>query len=865
MILNGGFPMLLNTLFKYWTYQVVAPGALLREKYEAFKDLLQKDHEAHEFMAELEEIYYGRKLCGFSRVNLLATAMCDAVGDMVNDLETMSPMEYVTLRDYFKKINFYIRFMLAPPDYEFSPPYTVSIEQAEELKEKLQEKTGGKGTNLITISNTLKLPVPRFFIISTNAFYYFLEYNDLNREISSLLSKIDLTEPETLEKYSAKLCELIKSAEVPREVRQSVEAEIARMAEKGEAPAFWSVRSSAVAEDSETSFAGQYLTKLNVPTEKLLESYREVIASKYSPSAICYRIMHGMLDIETPMAAVVQEMVDPVSAGIVYTEDPTGRDTDSIVIHAVPGLGEAAVDGEVSPDMIYVSRKPPHEIVARKIGKKHVRLICSENGDTVREPIPPEEQSKIAIDDKTALELAEWGMKSEKFFQTLQDMEWCMDRNRGLLCLQTRPLSKSVAEVESAERPEIDANPILEGTVTASPGTGAGPAFVIKGRAHLSAVPDGAVLVARNIPPAYASVFSYISAIISEEAVSASHAATVAREAGIPFLSGVKDACTVLKTGEMITVDADSGAVYSGILQELLENARTRPFHELMKDSPFMHRMKYIMGFISQLNLINQNSPDFSPENCRTLHDILRFCHEKAMQEMFMLGDRKRGSARGAQRLEGDLPINFYVLNVGDGIAESALDKKQITIEDITSIPMRKLWEGLSDPAINWAEGEHFDWGEYDSIVLGGGVINKDSPSLASYAIVSSDYVNLSIRFGYHFVVIDALSTDIPSSNYITFRFSGGGGDDEGRFRRAEFLKVVLEKLGFEVDLKGELIDAAFHHGTKETINAILPVLGRLLGATRLMDMRLAEDDDIEELASEFMKGRCDFASAGAA
>ncbi len=854
--------MLLNTLFKYWAYQLVASGTFLREKYEAFKDLLQKDNEAHDCMAELEEIFYGRKLCGFARARLIAANMCDAIGDMVNDLEIMSPMEYATLRDYYRKINFYIRFMLAPPEYDASPPYTMSLLQTGTKEQKLHEKTGGKGANLITIDRDIGLPVPRFFIITTNAFYYFLEYNDLNREISSLLSEIDLTQPETLEKYSGRLVKLIKSAEIPTEIQEAVEKETERISTDGNMPAFWSVRSSAVAEDSEISFAGQYLTRLNVPASKLIESYREVIASKYSPSAICYRIMHGLIDAEIPMAAVVQEMADPVAAGIIYTEDPSGRDRRSVVIHAVPGLGEAAVDGEVSPDMIYVSRETPHRILHKKPGIKQVKLICSGSGDTVREPVPEEEQRKISIDDETALELASWGMKSEQFFNTVQDMEWCLDRERGLLCLQTRPLGKTITEDGAEDKPHISETPILQGTVTASPGTGAGPAFVINSRAHLSAVPDGAVLVARNIPPAYASVFSYISAIISEEAVSASHAATVAREAGIPFLSGVNDACNILKSGQIITVDADARNVYAGIHQELLKHAaRARPFHELMKDSPFMHRMKYIMGFISQLNLINPDSPDFRPESCRTLHDILRFCHEKAMQEMFRLGDRKRGNAVGAQRLADDLPINFYVLNVGDGVEQAALKKKHISIRDITSVPMRKLWNGLSDPAIKWEEGEHFDWEEYDSVVLAGGVINKNSPSLASYAIVSSDYVNLSIRFGYHFVVIDALSTDTASTNYITFRFSGGGGDDEGRFRRAEFVKIVLEKLGFEVELKGELIDASFKRGTSEAINDILPVLGRLLGATRLMDMRLKQDDDIEKLATEFMKGRCNFVS----
>ncbi len=853
--------MSLNTLFKYWTYQVIAPGTLLREKYEAFKDLLLKDRTAHDCMAELEEIFYCKKLCDFSRVCALASRLCDSVGDMVHDLEVMSPMDHVSLKDYFKKINFYIRFMLAPPDYDFSPPFAIMPNDVEDLSiEELAGKAGGKGANLITLSRKLGLPVPDFFIVSTSAFYYFLEYNDLNGKITLLLSEIDLSRPDTLEENSRKLTDLIKSAHLPDDIAEAIRESASKIA--GDSLKSFSVRSSAVAEDSQNSFAGQYLTRLNIPAEKLCEAYIDVIASKYSPSAITYRIMRGLTDIETPMAVVVQAMINPEAAGIVYTQDPEG--SGLIVVHAVPGLGETAVDGEVSPDRFYIDRKKPHEVKMRKPGTKAFMLVCKDAGTITGEKLTVDERNRLCIGDETARQLASWGCKAEEFFLSPQDMEWCLEKEMGLLSLQTRPLGQGEMREDTSAEPVTDTPPLLKGTVTASPGRISGKAFVIKKKEHLSKVPENAIIVARTIPPSYAALFSRIAGIISEEAVSASHAATVAREAGIPFLSGVSEASTALATGQTITVDATGMKVYDGEVKELLEGSSS-PSHCIDEDSPFYERLKYIMGFILQLNLIDHESPDFKPENCRTIHDILRFCHEKAMQEMFSLGDRKRGSARGAKRLVVDIPISFYVIDAGGGTRNPSLKRKELTMDDVVSRPMKLIWKGLSDPAISWDQGEHFDWAEYDSVVLGGGVISKDSPSLASYAIISSDYMNLSIRFGYHFVVIDALVTDNAHSNYITFRFSGGGGDDQGRFLRAKLLKLVLEELGFEVSLKGELIDAIFRQGSSEKMEELLPVLGRLLGATRLMDMRLSEFDDIKALADQFMKGRCDFVSAGSA
>ncbi len=480
------------------------------------------------------------------------------------------------------------------------------------------------------------------------------------------------------------------------------------------------------------------------------------------------------------------------------------------------------------------------------------------------EKLPEEKRRALSIDESRAMLLAKWVMKTERFFSTPQDMEWCLsgDSSRTLYCLQTRPLATVKTSDNRGYERETPAEVIATGAVTASPGVAAGPVFIARGHDSLSSLPPGSVLVARSVPPSYAAAFLRVSAIVSEEAVTASHAATVAREAGIPFIGGVERACSILENGMEVTVDADERQIYSAIHNALLEQAKNSRKSNRLADSPFMDKLKGIMGFVLPLNLLNHQSPDFRPESCRTMHDIIRFCHEKAMQNMFSLGDKKRGSARGAKRLITSIPLSIYVLDVGGGIDGRTASGGSITIDDIVSIPMLKVWEGLSDSCIKWDEGEHFDWGEYDNVVLGGGIINKDSPSLASYAILSGEYMNLSMRFGYHFVIIDALATGNSATNYITFRFSGGGGDDEGRFLRAEFLKKVLEMLDFDVKVRGELVDGEFRHGERNSILSRLPALGRLLGATRLMDMRLGQNSDIQSMASQFMEGRCDFVSA---
>jgi pyruvate,water dikinase len=110
--------MLIKSLFKYWTYQVFAPGTVLREKYGAFKSLLESDKRAHELMAELEEIYHNHTRVDFTNIEARYEEFANCVSQIIENLIKMCPTRYLNLRGYFKKFDSYIRYMLAPPEYD---------------------------------------------------------------------------------------------------------------------------------------------------------------------------------------------------------------------------------------------------------------------------------------------------------------------------------------------------------------------------------------------------------------------------------------------------------------------------------------------------------------------------------------------------------------------------------------------------------------------------------------------------------------------------------------------------------------------------------------------------------------------------
>jgi pyruvate,water dikinase len=621
------------------------------------------------------------------------------------------------------------------------------------------------------------------------------------------------------------------------------------------------MRSSAVCEDEQSSFAGQYLTVLNVKEENILEAYKKVIASKYSPGALYYRINYGLSDIETPMAVLALEMVDATASGIIYTRDIDDPTSNYLTIHSVWGLGELLANDEVSPDIITVTKEETPTIVTEKTGVKHKQMILAQNGSTEVVPVDDIKKQMCSIGRDAVFTLTRWGTAIEFFYEKPQDIEWCKNNSGRLFILQSRPLKieEDHTPQEECTFDNIKNKVLISGGETASSGIGAGRVFKIDRKSDLENLRKGAVLVAKNASPYYVTVMDRLKAVVTDTGSTAGHFVSVAREFGVPTLVNTDVATINLLPGREVTVHADGKVVYDGIVSSLIERPCAQ--RDFLSNSPFMRKLRYVISFVSPLKLVDPASKSFKPEACRSLHDIIRFSHEKAVHEMFSMGDRRGGRKKGAKKLISNIPMLFYVLDVGGGIEQKITSEKEVPMEAIISAPMRAVFSGLAHPDIHWSEFTHFDWEEYDKVVMSGGIISADSAQFGSYAVFSNDYLNLNLRFGYHFVILDTICGDKADENYILFRFSGGGGNSYGKSLRAGFIGGVLERLGFTVDIKGDLVDGQFKVGHQQAIFEKLDMVGRLLGATRLMDMYLKDASRVEGFVDDFMNGRYHFSS----
>lgn len=829
--------MYLRQLFTYWTLQVFAPGKLLRLKYEAFKELLRHDKKSLELITDLEELLHQGVRVDWARVESLVRALRWSVGSLSRALIAMQPSAYRDLEDQFHRLESSLMDAVSLPEVDCRPPYTLTLGEAGDAP----DLSGGKAHSLGRILRETGLPVPEGFVVTTRAFALFLQHNDLRHRLDELLAQARLDDWERLVELSREMAAMIREGEIPPEVQGEIHRRLGDSRRQG-LTGPWVLRSSALSEDGEASFAGQYASLLKVPDSEILVSYKEVLASKYAPRAVAYRLRCGLADQETPMAVLVLQMIEPAVSGVVYTWEPQPPAVEApcLAIYAIPGIGASLVDGSTVPEVHYLSRERPP------------RLLAAIAGPTC--PLEPGGPGRTCLPPEAAVTLAGWGLTLEKLAGCPQDLEWCQDKQGRLFLLQSRPLKPgpmALPDLQEAQgSPEVAQPVVLHGGVTASSGLGIGKVWLVSSKAELGEVPEGTVLVSPTLPPAFASIIHRLRAVVSDGGSRASHFAAVAREYGLPVLVGAVDATRRLTPGQVVTVDASHGRIYQGeveILKKYAAPGAVKP------DTPFATRLRALMSFISPLHLLDPASPEFTPQGCRSLNDLVRFAHEKGMAEMFSLvGKSGRGLAQ-ARRLATELPLVMYVLDLEGGLDGQAQEARTIEPQFITSEPMRACWAGLSHPNVVWRQGLlHLDWEELDRVSAG--LMSLKSARLASYAIISKNYLHLVLRFGYHFAVLDTLCSDNPEANYIAFRFKGGGGDFEQRLWRVQLIKTVLAWAGFTVKTRGDLLDARFDRQEARHLLPRLTLLGILQGKTCLLDVALAGEEQALRFAADFQE-----------
>src|SRR5438105_474449 len=294
---------------------------------------------------------------------------------------------------------------------------------------------GGKGAHLGELSRIEGIRVPAGFCVTTDAFRRIMAEAPFIDERLEQLSGLNPDDREAIRTLSAEIRRIIEAIAIPDDLAGEIKLALARL---GDQPAY-AVRSSATAEDLPmASFAGQQDTYLNVvgPTA-ILQHVSRCWASLFTERAVTYRLRNGLDHRKVHMAVVVQQMVFPQAAGVLFTADPVTSNRKVASVEATFGLGEALVSGLVNADMYKVR---DGEVVAKAVATKQLAIHASPAGGTQEEAIDPERQEQPALTDAQVVRLAQLGRRIEAHFGHPQDIEWCLVDD-GFQIVQSRPIT----------------------------------------------------------------------------------------------------------------------------------------------------------------------------------------------------------------------------------------------------------------------------------------------------------------------------------------------------------------------------------------------------------------------------------------
>jgi pyruvate,water dikinase len=829
------------------------PAPKLGEIWRGFQQVLAGNNEFLAATGNLEEILTGRKDLDLPSLNSRLWLLDQQFASLVAALQKISGGGYPELEAARVRIKEAIHQRLeeAPP----FPPSPLMV-RLEEAGPELWPALGGKASNLVRVKSQLALPVPAGAVATLSAYKLFMEQElpggggTLLARLKARLAALDLAAEGLVERISRELQDLVLAQPIPPELAEALVQEARRLSPEGGHTL--TVRSSGGREDIDASFAGQYKTFLGVAPEEVPQRWRQVVASQFGEGAIIYFKLQGLLLEEAAMGVLIQRLVAARSAGVMFTADAVGSESGNLMISATWGLGADLVAGKISGDE-YLVAKETGRLVQARYGRKTYSLQI-QDGQLQREPVAPELEEAPALEMADLERLASYARELEAHCGCPHCVEWVKDDRGEIYLVQSRHLL-SADMMKRGPQPmgvaAAGAQELLNGRVI-SAGAAAGPVFLLAAGRSQAEVPVGAVLVVPRTATELAPVLPRVAALLTEVGPATGHLALVAREYGVPALVEALGAGD-LPEGEEVTVDAYRGKVYRGRVEDLLRYQLPHP--RPSTDSPVLARVRAAADLIIPLNLVDRRSPNFRPENCRTYHDITRFAHEKAIQVMFGLMDdvaQGRVPALRLLKLKTSLPLNLHLVDLGDGLASH---ETPVPPEDVISRPMRALWQGISHPGITWAGPVPVSVGGFLHVLGQSAIRPPEKFWDKTYAIVAANYVNYACRLGYHFQSVDSYIGNLPAENYINFTFKGGAADEIRRVRRIRLIATVLERLGFTMEIFGDVIRARFRRHPAPEMEDRLDLVGRLMAYVRQMDMLMKDDNISQVLAERFLAG----------
>lgn len=448
---------------------------------------------------------------------------------------------------------------------------------------------GGKTASLGEMFQKLTergVRVPNGFGISAEAYWHYLDENNLRTEIEDLIKQLD-KERENLSDIGKKIRQKILAAQMPENLHEKIAAAYQELGEQ-RSETDVAVRSSATAEDlPDASFAGQQETYLNVHgADALIETCKKCFASLFTDRAISYRAHKGFDHFKVALSICVQKMVrsDLASSGVMFSIDTETGFKNAVLINSSYGLGENVVQGSVNPDEVYVFKPTLEEgkrpILQKLVGSKEFKLVYAKGGSKMVKnvPVSEAERARFSISDDEILQLAKWACIIEDYYSkhydqfTPMDIEWAKDGKTGeLFIVQARPetvMSQRKSQELQTYKLKEKGKVIISGRSVGEK-IASGKARVINDPHDLHLLKTDEILITDKTDPDWEPMMKKASGIVTNRGGRTCHAAIVSRELGLAAIIGTDHATDLIKDGQEVTIscaEGDRGFVYEGKL-----------------------------------------------------------------------------------------------------------------------------------------------------------------------------------------------------------------------------------------------------------------------------------------------------------
>jgi pyruvate,water dikinase len=829
------------------------PAVLFSMLFKKFRCILDRNIRILELMADMGDKLSGEYVFDRQYIHTVTEELNNLLRQHISDLGGLEQHKNMELLNSFERIHDRIREEISGNRSVSEIPFTRFPEELLTESNHALSELGNENIMMGEIQNILKLPVPDGFFVTTRVFFDFMEYNGLIPRAKECFSLLEKGGGKPAEKAFKDLRVIILNGEFPEPIVWDISAATENINRKsGRDLVSYAVRGcERIRGKGSVAFNPRFKTFLNIPQKEILNAYKEIIADLF-----CSPGLKHYPEKDFAVSASFYSMVDSGISGFIRTLDPEYPEKETMMVGATFGLGGSLKDVIGTLDHYMVSRDPPHHVLSMNVTRKDRMLTLRSSGGTAWMNIPHYTCRAPSLKPSQIKSLAETAILIERYYKRPLEITWCFNREENLFILRTNLLnvrnsdSDTMLPVESAIR---NAKVLFSGKgMVVQGGIATGKVYVVRNDEDLDRFPAGAILVSSQTSPRFSRVIRKTKGILTGIGSPTGHMATMAREFRVPTIVNCGIAVKELKTGDEITIDAAYNVVYCGVVKGLQH-------YELIEEDLFEESEEYLLlrrllKHVSPLNLIDPHGRNFTPSGCRSYHDILRYVHEKAVQKVIDLSKTyKHRRNVPVRRLETDIPLGIFLAEIDEKIKPGI--GSRIQEKEVNSVPMRALLQGLHESGMWSTKPLSVDMGSFMSSLTKTFSYSLSGPDHTgmNLALISGEYMNLNLRLGYHFTVIDAFIGDHPEENRISFRFFGGVTDFSRRSMRVKFIGTILERFDFRVESHGDLVVGRIKKAAKSRMIGKMKLLGGLIGYTRQLDVQMSSESNLAFCVEDFI------------